>query len=763
MAPKYPWRFPWVGPPPSDDLNGILEESRPAFIDHWRSLMNNWLSRQLPFGGQSTRRRIFVALLLGSVCAGTAAAPVTLNLKDADINALVESMSVLTGKNFIVDPRVKGRVTIISAKPMDEKELYEVFLAVLGVHGFAAVPSGKVIKIVPAAGAKQESIPTVDQRQGVEPDQVVTRVIQVQNVSAAQIVPILRPLIPPQGHLAAYTPTNVLIVSDSAANVERVASIISRIDLASNEEVEIVALRHASATEVVRVLTALEQGKARNDPAATVGTPPRMVADERTNSILLSGDKLSRLRLRTLIAHLDTPVDSGGNTQVVYLRYAKAKDLVTVLQGVSKNVSNEAARNAPVPGGQAAPPGGGSSGSSASLVDIQADETTNSLVITAPPEAIRSIRSVIAQLDVRRAQVLVEAVIAEISAEKTAALGIQWGVAGNSAIGFTNFDAGASSLSNVLGLAQKVEIGLKNNNLDLSNATIPNGLQLGLGGGDFGALLSALAKDADTNVLSTPTIVTLDNEEAEIIVGQNVPFVTGNYTTNTSSGSSTGSSSAVGNPFQTIQRDDVGIKLKVKPQINEGNAVKLEIAQEVSTVVPSANSASQGPTTNKRSIKTKVLVENGQVLVLGGLIDDNHTESASKVPVLGDVPVLGNMFRYRSTNKKKTNLMVFLHPVILRDPALGTLYTNDKYSYMREQQLAARQQEISLLPEIQPPVLKRDAEVKKEGTVLNLAPPAPPVSQSPVVNSEEVVAPLPSPARASTAAPKTNEFGFGDK
>lgn len=768
MAPKYPWRFPWVGPPPSDDLNGILEESRPAFIDHWRSLMNNWLSRQLPFGGQSTRRRIFVALLLGSVCAGTAAAPVTLNLKDADINALVESMSVLTRKNFIVDPRVKGRVTIVSAKPMDEKELYEVFLAVLNVHGFAAVPDGNVIKIIPAAGAKQESIPTVDRQSSAEPNQIVTRIIQVQNVSAAQVVPILRPLIPPQGHLAAYTPTNVLIVSDSAANVERIASIIARIDLASNEEVEIVPLRYASVNEVVRVLTTLEQSKAKADPAAAVSSSTRMVADERTNSILLSGDKASRLRLRTLISHLDTPVDSGGNTQVVYLRYAKAKDLVSVLQGASKNLSNEASRNVPVPvlsQGQAAPAGGGPTSSSggSGAVDIQADEATNSLVITAPPELIRSLRTVIGQLDVRRAQVLVEAVIAEITAEKTAALGIQWGVAGNSAIGFTNFDAGASSLSNVLGLAQKVEIGLKNNNLDLSNATIPNGLQLGLGGGDFGALLSALAKDADTNVLSTPTIVTLDNEEAEIIVGQNVPFVTGNYTTNTSSGSSTGSSSAVGNPFQTIQRDDVGIKLKVKPQINEGNAVKLEIAQEVSTVVPSANSASQGPTTNKRSIKTKVLVENGQVLVLGGLIDDNHTESASKVPVLGDVPVLGNMFRYRSTNKKKTNLMVFLHPVILRDPALGTLYTNDKYSYMREQQLAARQQEISLLPEIQPPVLKRDAEVKKEGTVLNLAPPAPPVSQSPVVNSEEVVAPLPSPARASTAAPKTNEFGFGDK
>ncbi|MEZ5576281.1 MAG: type II secretion system secretin GspD [Candidatus Competibacteraceae bacterium] len=696
--------------------------------------MIHWPDRLSISLGWLPRRKTLGALLLGLLLAAPVwAAPVTLNLKDADINALVESMSVLTGKNFIVDPRVKGRVTIISAKPMDEKELYEVFLAVLGVHGFAAVPSGKVIKIVPAAGAKQESIPTVDQRQGVEPDQVVTRVIQVQNVSAAQIVPILRPLIPPQGHLAAYTPTNVLIVSDSAANVERVASIIGRIDLASNEEVEIVALRHASATEVVRVLTALEQGKARNDPAATVGTPPRMVADERTNSILLSGDKLSRLRLRTLIAHLDTPVDSGGNTQVIYLRYAKAKDLVTVLQGVSKNLSSEAARNAPVPGGQSAPPGGGSSGSSASLVDIQADEATNALVITAPPEVIRSIRSVIAQLDVRRAQVLVEAVIAEISAEKAAELGVQWVIdaSSNGLVGFTNFDAGTASLANLIGLAAQADSG---DLTALSAARVPQGAQIAVGdftgNNRFGALISALAKDADTNVLSTPVVVTLDNEEAEIVVGQNVPFVTGTYTTSTG-----GTDTSVGNPFQTIQRQDVGITLKVKPQINEGNAVKLEISQEVSNVVPSANSASQGPTTNKRAIKTNVLVEDGQILVLGGLIDDQLTETAQKVPLLGDVPLLGNLFRYRNTSKLKRNLMVFLHPVILRDPAQGNLYTSSKYSYIRQEQLAARDKGVYLLPDVQSPVLKPQEEVKAQGSILNtekekspppVTPPSPP-------------------------------------
>ncbi len=667
------------------------------------------------------RKHALGGLLGGLLVVAAYAAPVTLNLKDADINALVESMSVLTGKNFIVDPRVKGKVTIISAKAMDEKELYEVFLAVLGVHGFAAIPGDNVTKIVPAAGAKQESVPTVELRSRVEADQIVTRIIQVQNVSAAQIVPILRPLIPPQGHLAAYTPTNVLIISDTAGNVERIAAIIARIDLASNEEVEIVALRHASATEIVRVLTALEQGKGRGDPAAATGTTPRMVADERSNSILLSGDKATRLRLRALITHLDTPVDSGGNTQVIYLRYAKAKDLMTVLQGVSKSLSSETARNAPMPAGQpGAPPGGSSSGGS-SLVDIQADESTNALVITAPSDLIRSLRSVIAQLDVRRAQVLVEAVIAEISAEKTAELGVQWVAYGNSVIGFTNLGSGNASLANIVSLAAQVDAG--STTLPAADR-VPQGLHMAVGdfSGDnqFGALISALAKDADTNVLSTPTVVTLDNEEAEIIVGQNVPFVTGNYTTSTGSSAA----SSVGNPFQTIQRDDVGIKLKVKPQINEGNAVKLEIAQEVSSVVPSANAATQGPTTNKRSIKTKVLVEDGQVLVLGGLIDENLNENAQKVPFLGDIPLLGNLFRYRGTTKLKRNLMVFLHPVILRDSAQGALHTNDKYSYIRDQQLAARERADYLLPNVQPPLLKPQPEVKAQGTILNVQPEA---------------------------------------
>jgi len=709
--------------------------------------LNRWrLFRRLPI-----KTLVLWTLLLGSILATpSSAAPVTLNLKDADINALVESMSVLTGKNFIVDPRVRGRVTIISAKPMDEKELYEVFLAVLAVHGFAAVPGDRAIKIVPAAGAKQENIPTVDRRGIVEPDQIVTRVIQVQNVSAAQIVPILRPLIPPQGHLAAYTPTNVLIISDAAANVERIAGIISRIDLASNEEIEIVALRHASATEIVRVLTALEQGRARADPAAMSGIPLRMVADERTNSVLLSGDQTSRLRLRALITHLDTPVDVSGNTQVIYLRYAKAADLVTVLQGVSRTLDAEAARNMPTTPGQPGAPGGGGS-----LIDIQADEATNALVITAPPDIIRSLRSVIAQLDLRRAQVLVEAVIAEISAEKTAELGVQWLIDASSdgVVGITNFDAGASSLANILGLAAQIDRG------DIAGAAgrIPQGIQLGVGDftgrNRFGALISALARDADTNVLSTPTIVTLDNEEAEIIVGQNVPIVTGSFLPTTG-----GEGAPGGNPFQTIERQDVGITLRVKPQINEGNAIKLEIVQEVSSVAPSALALTQGLILNKREIKTTVLVEDGQILVLGGLIDDKIDETASKVPLLGDVPVLGNLFRYRNTSKLRRNLMVFLHPVILREPAQATLYTNDKYSYIRAQQLAARDKGY-LLPDTRPPMLRSPEEVRTQGSILDLrsaAPSVPPISDAPP-------APVPAAPRPPRRTVEPTEFGFNNR
>jgi general secretion pathway protein D len=707
------------------------------------------------------RRRILLLgwvlgwLALGAVLQPVFAAPVTLNLKNADINALISTISEITAKNFIVDPRVKGRVNVISAKPMDEKELYEVFLAILAVHGFAAVPEGRVIKIIPAAGAKQENIPTVNGGEPPEPDQVVTKVIQVRNVSAAQLVPILRPLIPPQGHLAAYTPTNVLIISDSAGNVERIANIIRRVDLASTEEVEIVPLRHASATDVVRVLTSLEQAKAQAAQAAGSIAPLRIVADERTNSILLSGDAPDRLRLRTLIAHLDTPLEAPGNTQVVYLRYAKAKDLLTVLQGVSKKLSEDLQKTGP--GGQVSAPGqappqaAGAAGGGAGIVDIQADEATNALVITAPPEAFRSLKMVIDQLDIRRAQVLVEAAIAELSADKTAQLGVQWvvdGSKGGNILGFINFNLG-TSLSDI---ANSISAFRQGGTVATGTSPLPTGAQLAVGDFNssvrFAALISALASDAGNNVLSTPSLVTMDNEEAEIVVGQNVPFVTGSFTTSVGGsigGGGLGTSGLVGNPFQTIQRQDVGLTLKIKPQINEGNAVRLEISQEVSNVVPSATALTQGPTTQKRAVKTTVMVENSQILVLGGLIDDSLSESIQKVPGLGDIPLVGNLFRYRTTSKNKRNLMIFLHPVILTNAIEGTLSTNEKYNYMRQEQITARQKGVALLPQAQTPVLPPQEQVRQRNTLLDTAP-----------------KPAPKPAEPKTA-PAVIEQGFNNK
>jgi len=707
-------------------------------------------------------------VLLGLVLlglAGTAlAAPVTLNLRNADINKLVESISFITGKNFIVDPRVKGRVSIISTKPMDESEIYEVFLSVLAVHGFAAVPGERVTKIVPSASAKQENIPTLETPTSAE-DQVVTRVIQVRNVSAAQIVPILRPLIPPQGHLAAYAPTNVLIVSDAAGNVQRIADIISRVDQASDEAVEIVPLQYASASEIVRVLTALQQGqgRARGQAAAGVIEPSQLVADERTNSILMTGDPTSRLRLRTLITHLDTPLEGTGNTQVIYLRYAKATELVEVLTGVSERLSEEEQLAGPAEGQlqqartrpqaprrvpRAVQRAG--AGTEEIAIDIQADEATNALVITAPPEAIRALKQVIAQLDIRRAQVLVEAAIAEISAERVADLGIQWVVDGSrdgNIVGFTNF-----TLSQSLAAVAGAIFDFTENETVPDPGNIGTGLTTGVGSFSgstrFAALISALSGDSDTNVLSTPTLVALDNEQAEIVVGENRPFLTGSFTT---------SASGATNPFQTIERRDVALTLRVTPQINEGNSVQLEIEQDIENVL---EVSAQGPVTSKRSIKTNVLVEDGQILVLGGLIDDQLSETSQKVPGLGDIPIIGEAFRFRSTTKRKRNLMIFLHPVILRDPQLGTLYTNDKYSYIRQQQIQARQIGGGLLPKLETPKLVPPEQVKQQKSMLNVNPEANPDRP---VEPAEIGAEPPKPEPRATTTPLFYRRGYNNR
>jgi general secretion pathway protein D len=644
---------------------------------------------------------------------------VTLNLKDADISALISTVAEVTDRNFIVDPRVKGKVTVVSSRPMDSEEVYQVFLSILKVHGFAAVPSGEVIKIVPDVNAKQDGIPTVSDSAPGRGDQMVTRVVQVDNVAAAQLVPILRPLVPQQGHLAAYPATNVLIISDRASNVERLMTIIRRIDQVSDSEIEVITLQHASATEVVRVLNSLNRAAPGAGKAPAAAMQQVLVADERTNSVLLGGDRSMRLRMRAIISHLDTPLDAGGNTDVVYLHYAEATEIVDTLLGVGKIEEQEGQQGK----AQAASSKRGS-------FDIQADESTNSLVITAPPDIMRTLKRVISQLDIRRAQVLVEAIIAEVGEDTARDLGVQWVFAGDTdsgrgPVGVINYSNSGSPIADVANAVISAESGGTVPTL-LDGALVGFG-QFGSNSFNYAAVINALASDTNTNILSTPTLVTLDNEEAEIVIGENVPFVTGSFT-------STGAGNNATNPFQTIQREDVGLTLKIKPQINEGDAMRLDIEQEVSSIADSVAGASD-IITNKRSIKTNVMVDDGQVVVLGGLIEETINESVQKVPLLGDVPYLGALFRSKTSDVRKTNLMVFIHPVILRDPETMNSYTNAKYNDIRVIQMEQNNDGVNMLPGKQQPVLPNI----KDYTVMpgpGTLPEPPEMEEVPVTNSD---------------------------
>jgi general secretion pathway protein D len=622
--------------------------------------------------------------------AAVVAEEVTLNFKRMDINQLIELISEVTHQTFIVDPRVKGEITVISNQPMNSDQVYEVFLSILSVHGFTAIPTGNVTKIVPDNLAKSQNTPVLLDNETLAGDSIITQVVSIQHVSAAQLIPLLRPLIQQQGHLVAYPENNTLVISDQASNVQRLLKIIRRIDQVSDEEIEVIALEHASAAEVVRVLTSLEQ----KTTAATGTTSPStnistLVADERTNSVFISGDPATRLRLRTLITHLDTPVKTVGNTQVIYLRYAQAVDLANVLKGITDSIEKTETKDTK------------KTTKDTLKTNIQADESTNSLVITAIPAVMRNLKEVIQQLDVRRAQVLVEAIIAEVSNDIARELGVQWmtyGTQNTSPVGVSNFDNTNLKIVDLAATGYQIS---QNRNINLPSLNA--GAFLGLGNFNhssvlnFAVLLQALSTDTNTNVLSTPSLLTLDNQEAEIHVGQNVPFVTGQYT-------NTGVTGSVTNPFQTIQREDVGIKLKVKPQINEGNAVKLEIEQEVSSIGRS-NVATTDIVTNKRTIKTTVIVEDNNMVVLGGLIDEDLQQTTQKVPGLGDLPLIGGLFRSQITNKIKRNLMVFLHPVIVRDATSEHIISSDKYSYMRTRQIEQQAQGLPLVKEHEIPIL----------------------------------------------------------
>ncbi len=691
-----------------------------------------------PGPNPADRARHRLAVIAGAVLALWAGIPalaqtptITPNYKDADIRQIIEAVSEVTGRNFIIDPRVKAQVTMLSSSPMSPSAFYEAFLSILEVHGYVAVPSGDLTKILPDANARQ--VPAMDLPSGSvgAGDELVTQVIQVQNVGAAQLVPILRPLIPQYGHLAAHPASNMLIISDRAANVDRMMRIIRRIDQAGDEEIEVLRLEHASASDVVRVVTSLTQAANRADGAsAALG----LVADERTNSVLISGDRASRLRIRALITHLDTPLEQGGNTQVIYLNYADAEDLATRLSEQAPQLTGQGQAG----GQQGAPTGGGRRSDG---VTIWADPATNALVITAPPEGMRVLKSVIAQLDIRRAQVLVEAVVAEVSYNRAAQLGVSWVIDGSqdgNIVGLTKF----SSALNVTDIGGAF-VG-DDDQIGQALQAIPDGATIGVG--DFSgstrwaAIVRALLGDASTNVLATPSIITLDNEEAELSVGQEVPFITGQFT-------NTGAAQGSVNPFQTVQREDVGLKLKVTPQINEGDALILEIQLENSNL----QASSQGAVdliTNERTITQKVLVENGQVLAMGGLVDDQVVEIDEKVPFLGDIPLMGNLFKSQSSTVTKRTLMVFLRPVIIRDAKTGTSLTNSKYKLMRDVQLGERDQgDVLMMKDLRRPVLP---ELPPEGV--------PPETPTGIMGRDPSIYPTVKPEAES----QSGEAGGGD-
>ncbi len=630
-------------------------------------------------------RAVVLACLLPLAAAAQQGAQITPNYKDADLNQVIEAVAQVTGKSFIVDPRVRAQVTMLSTEPMSPEAFYEAFLAILQVHGYIAVPSGKVIKIMPDATARQVPANDLPDRVSSTSDEIVTQVIQVRNVSAGQLVPILRPMMPQSAHLAAYPSANMLIISDRAANVSRIVRIIQRIDRSGDGDFDVVRLEHASATEIVRVINSLSAAQGAEAAGAA-----RIVADERTNSILVSGEQSQRLRFRTLITHLDTPLEAGGDTQVRYLRYADAEKLAAKL----KEQSGAAVAAA---GGAAAAQAAAAPGGVDKSVTIWAEPETNALVITAPPKTMRSLMSVVDRLDVRRAQVVIEAMLVEVSTDASRDLGVNWVVDGsgdNFLVGLFNQPVAGVSIGDVARAIQ-----------DPSSVTsAPGGFTIAGGrrqdnATNFAAILRALASNGDTNIVSMPSVITLDNEEAQIKVAQEVPFLTGTFT-------NTGGAGGAVNPFQTIERKEVGNILKITPQITDENTILLKIEQEASGIAAAADQTSSTDLiTNKRTISTRVLVDDGGMIVLGGLIEDRLTESESRVPLLGKIPVIGALFRVRSTQKTKTNLMVFIRPRVLRTAEQAAIETNSKYNYLRDLQMERNDGKVRMIPGAKQPTL----------------------------------------------------------
>jgi general secretion pathway protein D len=650
--------------------------------------MASWLTRVVCFG-----------VLVMSSTAMAAVDQVSLNFVNADIDEVIKAVSQITKRNFLVDPRVKGTINIVSATPVPAPLAYDTLLSALRLQGFAAVESHGVTKVMPESDAKLY-ISGVDDKKGAE-DKLVTRVFMLHHESAVQLVPILRPLIAPNNIVLAYPNNNALVVTDYASNLKRIEQIVTMLDQASGAEPLVIPVKYASVIDLALTINRLMQdGSVQATGSTDASQRFMLLADARTNSLLLRTESPARIeRVKELVARLDVQTSTPGNIHVVYLKNAEAAKLAQTLRAVlSGDTSVAAVAGAVGTVASSAPAGGGV---------IQADAATNALIITAPDAVYNNLRSVVELLDVRRAQVFVEALIAEVTADKAAEFGIQWqalnGInnTGVNVIGGTNFGtlgaggaAGAgggniiSAAGNIGTVGQGLNIGLVK-----GTTTIP-GLGTVL---NLGMLARVLENDANANILSTPNLLTLDNEEAKIIIGQNVPFITGSY-------AQTGTA-ATASPFQTIERKDVGLTLRIKPQISQSGTVKLQVYQEVSSVQSQTINNAAGVITNKRSLESTVLVDEGQIIVLGGLIQDSVSSGEDKVPVLGDLPLLGNLFRHETRQHTKTNLMVFIRPYVMRDGHAHQGLTQDRYEYLRGEELKSQLPSRAVLPDMQAPAM----------------------------------------------------------
>jgi len=636
------------------------------------------------------------------------------NFQDADIQTVVKTVSLITGKNFLIDPRVKGKLTIISTQPVSKNVVYQIFLAALKAQGYTAVDSASgLIKLVPLGDAKQNAQVST----GATPrpgEQTVTHVITVQHGSAAQIVPLLRPLMAPTSQISVYPPANTLIITDYADNIRNLLHIIDILDQRGGMEMAILPLKYASALDmadmIVRLYPNVTQSAGVPVPqVAGVGEADRVtiMPDLRTNSLIVRAENIGTVNdLRSLVEKLDVPAKVGGNTHVVYLRNAEATKLAEILRGLLTGEVRAQTAAAAAPGRPAA----AVTKTGAESSQIQADEATNSLIISAPDAVFNNLRAVIEKLDVRRAQVFVEALIVEITTDKASQFGFQWAggkeVGNGTAGGLVNFPAANPSIAAValnpqaLAASAGLSIAYIGKKITLSDGTTVTSLA---------GLANALESNNIANVLSMPNLLTLDNAEAKIVVGQNVPFVTGSFA------QATTTTGAV-NPFQTVERQDVGITLKIKPQISEGGGVKMKIYEEASSVANAASLATQDLITNKRSLETTVIVDDGSTIALGGLIEDNNQDTTQEVPFLGRIPVLGWLFKYRTTEKKKTNLMVFLRPIIVRAPEDTYGFTTNRYEHIHAVEKSTSKEPSALLEQFKPSVATPAPEKKERST-----------------------------------------------